>query len=242
MYHSITFRRTSDGEERNTWTDWRLIPASRPVFSPPQPTLRLVAIPGKSGTLDTTNLMGRTILYGDRSGSLEFYVENDHWPSWSEAYSTIANWLHGERLQAFLEDDSGYYYDGRFSVSQWRSDRTHSRITINYQVNPYKRAAYNYGDDWKWDPFNFETDAIQTLKYLQIPADGLTIEIEGYGYRTIPEIVCTAPATLIFDGGDPIALSVGSNYPAAAVITKGKHTLIFHGEGTVTVNYRGGSL
>ena len=40
----------------------------------------------------------------------------------------------------------------------------------------------------------------------------------------------------------PIELKAGKNYPAGAVITKGKHTLKFTGFGTISIEYRGGSL
>ena len=248
MYHSLTFGKNladASKERVNTWNDWHLIPASRPNFTMPQPVLRFVEIPGKHGTLDATEMNGSTILYGDRTGSFEFYVENDYWRSWSEAYSEIASYLHGQRLQAQLEDDDTFFYEGRFYVNQWKSSKTHSMISIGYQVGPYKRSIFPAGMDWLWDRLEF-TDNYKIANYedREIPVGGLTLTITGYGYRTIPTIICDrAGVTLSYDGGKAITLEKGSNTPASVIITAGDHTLLFKGVGAhVTIRYYGGKL
>ena len=46
MYHSVTFG------DKNTWDDWRLVPASRPVFNPPAQKVKTLEIPGGDGVID----------------------------------------------------------------------------------------------------------------------------------------------------------------------------------------------
>lgn len=54
MYHSITIG------DKNTWDDWHLIPATRPLFNPPTVKENMVNIPGGDGVLDlTASLAGR---------------------------------------------------------------------------------------------------------------------------------------------------------------------------------------
>ena len=238
MYHSITFG------EKNTWDDWHLIPSSRPVFSPPKPDIRLIQIPGKSGSLDVTEIMGKQVVYADRTGSFEFHVDHNYWDSWIECYQEVTNYLHGNRMTAYMEDDQEFYYEGRFSVNEWRSNANFSSIVIEYVVAPYKFARYEYGDDWLWDPFNFETDKINLLTDVEIVPGGTTIELQGYGYRTIPTIECSDEGVILyFDNYEtPIYLVKGENRPSLAVITEGLHRLRFVGEGTVSIHYRGGSL
>ena len=48
MYHSITIG------DKNTWDDWHLIPATRPLFNPPTVKENMVNIPGGDGVLDLT--------------------------------------------------------------------------------------------------------------------------------------------------------------------------------------------
>lgn len=132
MYHSITFG------TKNTWTDWHLIPSSRPVFNPPPLKSKYVDIPGADGEVDLTELLTGSPKFGNRTGSLEFIVANDYL-SWDVAYSTIMNYLHGQSMHAVLEDEPLYYYDGRFSVSEWRSDKNYSLITIEYVLAPHRQ-------------------------------------------------------------------------------------------------------
>lgn len=77
-------------------------------------------------------------MYDNRSGSFEFVVSESA-KSWNVLYSEIANYLHGQYLAAVLEDDPGFYYDGRFSVNQWASNKSFSLIVINYNVCSFKK-------------------------------------------------------------------------------------------------------
>lgn len=154
MYHSITFK--SDNaliNEKNTWTDWHLVPVSRPVINPPKVKTRIVDIPGGNGSIDLTETLTGRSLYYNRTGSLEFIVVNDTYEpvndyiEWSLAYSNIVNAIHGRKLKAILEDDPDWYYEGRFFVNEWRSNRNHSSIVIEYDLNPYKWRVLNTIED-----------------------------------------------------------------------------------------------
>ena len=131
MYHSITFG------NMNTWDDWHLVPSTRPVFNPPSLKKKTLEIPGGNGVIDLSESLTGYPLYNNREGSLEFIVMNDY-KSWEEAYSDIMDYLHGQYMQAFLEDDPEYYYEGRFKVNSWKSDSKWSLITIDYSLAPYK--------------------------------------------------------------------------------------------------------
>lgn len=162
MYHSITFG------DKNTWDDWHLVPASRPTFSMPPLQERYVDIPGLNGPVDLTEAITGYPVYGNRTGSFEFIVMNDWYDSdgtltrgrWQERYSEIANYLHGRSMKAWLEDDPEYYYEGRFKLAEWRSEKDYSRISIEYNVGPYKWYSTDTSEPWLWDPFSFETGVI----------------------------------------------------------------------------------
>lgn len=161
MYHSITFG------EKNTWDDWRLVPASRPVFNPPSQKVKTVDIPGGDGLIDLSQALTGYPVYQNRTGSFEFVVMNDFKP-WHIAYSDIMDYLHGQSMRAFLEDDPEYFYEGRFTVNAWRSEKDWSRIVIDYSVGPYKWSVLSSLDDWFWDPFNFQTGIIRTAFFKNI--------------------------------------------------------------------------
>ena len=129
--HSVYFG------DKNTWTDWFLIPGSRPVFNPPKPKTHYLDIPGADGSIDLSESLTRCPVFNDREGTMDFIVDNGH-KEWNELYSEIMDYLHGRTMKARLADDPEYYYEGRFSVNEWRSEESNSVISIDYRVSPYK--------------------------------------------------------------------------------------------------------
>ena len=176
-YHSMNFtylKEWDDAEKKhgtiNTWDDWHLIPTSRPVFNPPSVKEVYIDIPGSNGRLDMTESLAGYPLYDNRTGSFEFIVANGYRPLWIGGYQKFANWLHGRDLRCVLDDDTSYFYEGRFTMKEWKSnnDGTWSNVTIDYNVAPYKRSIHTSLDDWLWDPFNFETDVINKVNNITI--------------------------------------------------------------------------
>ena len=238
MYHSITFG------DKNTWDDWYLIPSSRPVITPPSPKTTYVDIPGAHGSLDYTEVLADGVVYSNRGGSIEFYVDNDHKP-WFYIYSEIMTYLQGKYMKMVLEDDPSYYYIGRYAVNDWKSDSNNSMITIDYNVDPYKYCIFDTGEEWKWNPFNFLTDTIQNLKNKSIEGSG-TLYLYGDYKPIAPTIVVSSMTssslTVRVNNSKTYTLAPGSNYFPEMVMKPGMNTLYFYGTATVTVNYRGARL
>lgn len=138
MYHSIIFSTPDGSITRNTWEDWYLIPTSRPVFSPPVIKQTTVELPGRDGHLDISEIVTGYPTFSNRSGSIEFLVDNGH-AEWFEIYTMVSDFLNGKMLKAVLEDDPDYYYEGRFIVEGWASSKNNSTITFKYDVSPYKK-------------------------------------------------------------------------------------------------------
>ncbi len=175
MYHSITF--TTEEEDLinagsfnettaallingvNTWDEWHLIPSSRPSIAMPTiPSEKFIEIPGRDGSIDLTDYLSGKPVFGDRQGALEFYHQNGY-----EDYETVrremASYFHGNVLKMILEDDPGYYYEGRFKLSPWKSDAHHSTVGLEYRVGPYKWNTQRQSLlSWPWDNFSLERD------------------------------------------------------------------------------------
>lgn len=133
MYHSIIIR--VDGKYINTWSDWHLIPSSRPVIAAAMERTKFVTVGGRSGVLDYSQTLSGRPVFDDRTGSIEFYVENDYW-DWEIAYVTICETLQGKRVQLALEDNPAHYYEGLLYVDKWASDKGHSKINLKYDLHP----------------------------------------------------------------------------------------------------------
>ena len=234
MYHSITIG------DKNTWDDWHLIPATRPLFNPPTVKENMVNIPGGDGVLDLTASLAGRPTYNNRTGSWTFYVQNG-FKDWSVVDSEIMVYLHGQTFKAILEDDPAYFYEGRFSVNQWKSDKDYSQIVINYNVGPYKKEINNTGSDWLWDPFNFETGIIRNYKNLS-ELTSLTVVVEGDMMDSVPIIIASASGMQVTYEGKTYSLSKGANTIPQIVLHSGENTLVFTGQGTITIENTGGRL
>ena len=237
MYHSITFG------EKNTWDDWHLIPSSRPIFNPPKPKTNYVDIPGANGHLDLSEVVSGEVVYEARTGSLEFIVDNGH-KEWHDLYSEIMNYLHGKTMRAVLEDDPTFYYEGRFSVNQWKSEPHNSKITIDYTVNPYKLEQNSSLYDWEWDTFNFETGFIRSYKDLSVNGT-LNLTIPGTRMSVTPLFIVSSTdgtGLKVNYQGEEYNLPDGETRVINIRICSGDNLLTFTGNGTLSIDYRGGSL
>ena len=234
MYHSITIG------EKNTWDDWHLIPSSRPLFNPPSVKENTVDIPGGDGVLDLTASLAGRPTYNNRTGSWTFYVQNG-FKDWTVLYSEIMVYLHGQTFMAVLEDDPGYYYEGRFSVNSWKSDKDYSQIVIDYNVGPYKKDVSNTESDWLWDPFNFETGVIRNYKNLSV-LTSLTVTVIGDMMGNVPTIIASASGMQVEYEGETYSLSKGANKIPKIILRSGENTLTFTGEGIITIENVGGRL
>lgn len=233
MYHSVTFG------DKNTWDDWRLIPTSRPLFNPPALKERYVDIPGADGLLDLSTIFVNRPIFSNRQGSLEFLVEDQDTP-WEVIYSRIANYLHGRHHRAILEDDPNFFYEGRFKLNQWRSNPSFSTITIDYSVGPYKKSVIGTLDDWLWDTFDFEYGIIQDFKDMVVNGS-LTIELIGLIQPVVPTFT-TSEAMQVTWNDRTFPLPKGFSVVHDIEVREGKNVFTFTGNGTVSLEYRGGSL
>ena len=154
----------------NTFRDWHIMPLGRPTISPPQQKTAVIDIPGTNGVIDLSNSLTKYPVFSNRTGSMTFAKDYDK-TDWLTAYTKILKFLQGVNVRMILEDDPLYFYEGAVYVEEFNSknDGTWSEITLGYSLQPYRRSIYtSVDDDWLWDPFNFETDVIQSSMFSAI--------------------------------------------------------------------------
>ena len=144
MYHSIIID-TSTTEDFsfngaiNTYDDWHLVPSSRPTIVNPPLKTSYLDIPGASGSVDATEWLTGFPTYDDREGEIEFIVLNDY-GVWTQRRNAINRSLHGKKAKIMLEDEKDYYYIGRLTVDDWKSEKI-----IFLQKD--SAITYDYSDD-----------------------------------------------------------------------------------------------
>lgn len=165
MYHSITIG------TKNTYTDWHLVPETRPLVVLPTLKLVTVDVPGRDGILDLSDAIRHYPVYNNRVGSWRFHVLNDI-ANWVTIHEQIANYIHGRTFRVVLEDDPGFYYEGKLAFNSWtsNSDGTWSDVEIGYNLYPYKLSvAISTDEAWLWDPFSFVNGRIYGTGMKNIP-------------------------------------------------------------------------
>lgn len=144
MNFSITFGTGND--QRNTWTDWKMIPSTPPMVPPPEPNTNLVEIPGRAaGPIDLSTYPFGKITYKRITGNWTFYVDpvNGH-STRTTLYESVRRWLHGRETRAVIQEDPAHYYKGRFTVSVPVTGQGPIQISIAYSLEPLR---YNVSDD-----------------------------------------------------------------------------------------------
>ena len=129
---------------------------------------------------------------------------------------------------------------GTARINQFQSDRSLGILTIDCDVAPYKYDITSSDEDWLWDPFCFEDGIINNTKNLVVNGE-LEVVIYGRRKKVVPWITCDNQFQVIFNS-NTYNLSAGRQKVLDIEICEGRNVLKFIGNGTVTIEYRGGSL
>ena len=255
-YHSMTFltgfisRADEDNpgyteliyqDAVNTWDDWHLIPAARPEFAAPKGKNKFVKIPGRYyGGVDISQAVVNYPLYGCREGTLSFYVANDY-GDWLDRYNEITDYLHWHELKVILDDDPGFYYEGTFSVEEWQNTKDYSTLNIKYKLHPYKREVISTGEDWLWDPFDFELGVINDKYHITVTEE-YRLTLYNLQERVSPTFNCSTEHIELRFNGKLYNLPSGVSRNPLIVLQPGYNTIDLYGYGTIDINFRGGML
>lgn len=236
MVYGVTFG------EFHSFRNWKLLLNERPKISPPAPKTIYIDIPGGDGHLDLTESLSGNVNYNTRT--IEFvFITKAARKNWPLLYSEILDCVHGKEMKIILDEDPEYYYIGRVFVNEWKSSEKYSTIVINAEVDPYKYDIYSSLEDWLWDPFDFETGIIR--EYDQLKVDGeLSVTVVGNRKKVIPTFIVYSDdgAMQVTFKGDTYDLSDGKTIVLNIVIEEGDNELVFSGNGTVSIDYRGARL
>lgn len=216
----------------NTWTDWHLVPTSRPHVVPATPKYSFTDIPAAHGSLDLTEALNHYVKFNQREGTWAFYIDNDIEDDWSLIYSKIANDLGGQKFKVVLMDDPNWYYIGRVDVSDFSTGNDYSQITLSYKLEPFKYSIYSTLEDWLWDPFCFETDRI--YDWAEINVVGKTVlTFDWKGQAVTPTITVSGTSNgmnFTFKNGNAtsnkVLLNNGTFTTPYLVIKPGTNTII----------------
>lgn len=222
-------------DDFHSYTDFGLI-LNSVVISPPEPKTHYVNIAGADGSIDLTDALTEDVMYKDRTLSFQFTYRGDHYEQISE-YTKIGKHIHGRSMRIIIDSDEGYYYQGRVKISKCEHRPGICIFDITCYVGPYK---YDFGDDWLWDPFDFEEGFINELGDLMVNGT-LDVLVIGHRKRYVPWIMCSAPIAVIYDD-ITYSLKAGKNKVFDIAISEGEQHFVFMGNGIVSIENKGGEL
>lgn len=223
----------------NMLKEYKMALKERHSVQPPIPKTLYQNIPGADGSMDLSTISAGRPVYERRPIKMNFGCGHDlnEWPT---IFSKILREFHGKTGKLIFDDDPSYFYIGRMAVDQYERVRTLGTFTITMDADPYKYELVSSMEPWKWGPFNFRTGLIRNYKELKV-AGSMGLMILGTEKWVIPEIIASASMTLRFEGRD-YNLNQGTQKIYDIVIKEGENQLLFTGNGTISVSYRGGIL
>lgn len=230
-----------DGYIRHTYTDWGLLQVGPAVISPPDVQTYFIDVPGRDGSLDYTTALDGNVHYKSRQFKVTLKCVEKR-AQLKSVYSNLLNFLHGKKIRAICDDESNFYWEGRFEVEapKW-NNVGYWTIDVKGTVDPYKYNLNTSMDDWLWDPFVFETDIAWDYKDIVIDQYQEVI-VAASGMPTTPIFRLTKAMRLIVDGESEYNLPAGDSTIPGMILTDTEKSFMFYGDGKVTIGFRGGSL
>lgn len=226
-------------DEKHTYRDFGMICTSLEVGLPELKTKK-VELKGADGYIDLTEVFGRT-MYGNRTIKAQFVIKETSASDWANNISKISNYLHGRKRKIVLDMDKGFFYEGRIQEKHEKEYRPYSTVTLTMDCYPFKREVEDSSQYcWKWDSFSLVDGIIREYNSIDVDGD-YTMVIIGREQVIVPTIYSDAAMTVDFEGNTYELIS-GKNYIYQMTIKEGRNELVFHGTGTISVQYRGGKL
>jgi hypothetical protein len=224
--------------DKHTYNDWGLKWEDINISFPTAKT-NYIDIPGADGQLDLSEALTGDIKYDNRKIKLTFNLNSDY-NKWNSIISEISNYLHGRKLKIISDLDVGFYYYGRLEIDVDKTNIVYGEVVINADVGPYKYELYSSLENWLWNTFNFEGGIIREYKDLVVK-DTLVLNIAGRRKKIIPTFITNSIMAVKFNNVT-YELPVGSTQVLDIELVEGDNILTFTGNGTVSIDYRGGSL
>ena len=206
----------------HSYDAFQLILSSKTIGTP-SPKTETIDIPGGDGVLDMTEYFGEP-KYGNRKLSFEFssvVIPED----FMSLFSMVQNALHGKKMNITLDDDPGWYYTGRISVSEWKADKNIGKLTIDCDCEPYKHQ-------------------ISPTVITKAISGTSTIYLENGRKRVVPEVKVTSSSglTVTFGSGSVWTLTSGSYLLPELELVEGANDVTVTGVGNITFTWQEGDL
>lgn len=147
----------------------------------PNVKTNIIKIPYTDRSIDLTDMVDGLPHYDNRTIKFTLGKVCNSMQEWSDLVTTIVSTYHGQKVDVIFDSDIAYFYTGRISFDVDKARRTIGEITATMIAEPYKYSVNDYGEDYLWNPFNFETD--YAITYKDVVVNGSRIfEFRNFNY------------------------------------------------------------
>ena len=185
------------------------------------PKTETVDVPGSDGSLDLTEYFGE-IFYQNREIAFSFSVMPSDGVTFHDVFTRVKNALHGKRLKIILSEDADYYYVGRITCDEWKTNETIGTMEITADCDPYKYRL--------------------TPTAIMLSISGTATKVfMNERKRAVPTFELSS-AMQIKQGTTTYQAAAGTWSDSRLYFSQGNNELTFTGTGTVKITYQEASL
>lgn len=204
----------------HSFNEWGLLLKEKEIKAP-EPKVQKIEIEGGDGDLDLTEFFGE-VKYNNRSLSFTFGKMNIVPDGFLALYSVVQNAIHGKKMQVILDDDPAFFYSGRVTVNEWKSNKNLGEIVIDVDAEPYKMKL------------------VETVVSKAVSGSA-SIILANSRKRVVPVITTNAEMKISF-GGYSGTFSAGTFTIPELELIEGNNTVAVTGTGNISFRYREGGL
>lgn len=216
MMNGVTFG------NKHSYRDFKLILKSKEIKIP-TPKIEKIDVFGMDGDLDVTDIISDIVRYKNRSLSFTFeFIGNQE--EFMKELEILSDYLHGKKMQVILDADPAFFYYGRCTINQFKTDKRTCTFQIDVDADPYKMEINKYVKTFNLNG-QFTTAVLENLKRI-----------------VVPEIVCSNTGVILTINGMSYELSSGRQKNNEIQIIDKNTEIMLSGYGTVTFEYRRGLI
>lgn len=178
------------------------------------PKTNYIDIPGADGKLDLTESFGE-VKYSNRSLSFKFVTRGNH----DDVYDNVMNALNGKLFNIELNDDKGYFFRGRISVSDWSEDNAFGYINISADCEPYR----------------YKKEVTKTS--ITLTAEPQNITLINNGRTVMPKFTATGKGSITLNE-NIVEFSPSEFTNPFITLKNGSTTLSVKGDGSLSIEYQ----
>lgn len=246
LTNGATIEIVATGEKYHTLNDWGLAIGNTDYIGDVERESYYIDVPGADGFLDFSEAITGRRIFKSRPISIELGGKKPR-NDWDIFLSDLRNIVEGREIKVVFDNDAGFYWTGRATVQGFKRNRELGTLTLTIpKADPYKYNVADSTEDWLWDSFDFETGIIDEGAEITVKTG------ETRTYTIVPDLMPFVPTIYVSvlgaDGlkmtanGEVYQLTKGKNRFADIVVNIEDVLLSFTGSGTLSIQYRRGSL